>query len=120
MRWLLLAPGAALALAGCTSATRLHRTGGYDRNVISREEILQCDATDALSLVRRLRGEFLTNRGRTSILLPNSSYPAVYVDQIEFGRFRLQYNNDRSRPETDHQFLLQYTISIGAHRAHQY
>jgi hypothetical protein len=38
----------------------------------------------------------------------------------EFGRFRLQYNNDRSRPETDHQFLLQYTISIGAHGAHQY
>jgi hypothetical protein len=38
----------------------------------------------------------------------------------EFGRFRAQYNNDQSRPKTDHQFLLQYTVSFGAHGAHQY
>jgi hypothetical protein len=38
----------------------------------------------------------------------------------EFGRFRVQYNNDQSRPKTDHQFLLQYTVSFGAHGAHQY
>jgi hypothetical protein len=38
----------------------------------------------------------------------------------EFGRFRVQYNNDESRPKTDHQFILQYTVSLGAHGAHQY
>jgi hypothetical protein len=38
----------------------------------------------------------------------------------EFGRFRLQYNLDEARPKTDHQALLQYTISIGAHGAHQF
>jgi hypothetical protein len=37
----------------------------------------------------------------------------------EFGRFRLQYNADQSRPgATDHQGFLQYTVSIGAHGAH--
>lgn len=38
----------------------------------------------------------------------------------EFGRFRLQYSRDRSGPDTDHQVLLQYTLSLGAHPAHSY
>jgi hypothetical protein len=38
----------------------------------------------------------------------------------EFSRFRLQYNLDRARPETDNQFIMQYIVSIGAHGAHQY
>ncbi|HEY0521792.1 MAG TPA: hypothetical protein VGD08_00280 [Stellaceae bacterium] len=38
----------------------------------------------------------------------------------EFGRFRAQYNLDESRPKTDHQFLLQYTVSLGAHGAHAF
>jgi hypothetical protein len=38
----------------------------------------------------------------------------------EFGRFRLQYDLDESRPKTDHELLLQYTISLGAHGAHSY
>jgi hypothetical protein len=38
----------------------------------------------------------------------------------EFGRFRFQYNNDRSNTDADHQFYLQYTVSLGAHGAHGY
>jgi hypothetical protein len=38
----------------------------------------------------------------------------------EFGRFRVQYNLDESRPKTDHQLFLQYTVSLGAHGAHSY
>lgn len=38
----------------------------------------------------------------------------------EFGRFRLQYNRDLSRPEPDNQFILQYTVSLGAHGAHAF
>ena len=36
----------------------------------------------------------------------------------EFGRFRLQYNRDQSRPAIDNQIILQYTVSLGAHGAH--
>ena len=38
----------------------------------------------------------------------------------EFGRFRLQYNNDNAGSRTDHQAFLQYVISLGAHGAHQF
>jgi len=38
----------------------------------------------------------------------------------EFSRLRLQYTNDRVLPETDHQWHLQYVMSLGAHGAHQF
>jgi len=38
----------------------------------------------------------------------------------EFSSLRLQYNNDRSNPGTDHQWFLQYTMSLGAHGAHKF
>lgn len=38
----------------------------------------------------------------------------------EFGRFRLQGNIDNSGPSADHQVILQYTVSLGAHGAHPY
>jgi hypothetical protein len=38
----------------------------------------------------------------------------------EFGRFRLQFNRDWSTGMLDHQVLLQYTLSLGAHGAHKY
>jgi len=39
----------------------------------------------------------------------------------EFSRFRLQFSQDKSRPEvTDNQMLLQYQMSLGAHGAHKY
>jgi hypothetical protein len=38
----------------------------------------------------------------------------------EFGRIRFQYNKDDAGPRTDHQVFLQYTVSIGAHGAHQF
>ncbi|MGI9288401.1 MAG: hypothetical protein ACR2P1_23650 [Pseudomonadales bacterium] len=38
----------------------------------------------------------------------------------EFSRIRLQYNHDKSYAETDNQWLLQYTFSLGAHGAHAF
>ncbi|MBU1977991.1 MAG: porin [Gammaproteobacteria bacterium] len=39
----------------------------------------------------------------------------------EFSRFRLQFAQDKSRPEvTDNQMFLQYKMSLGAHGAHKY
>jgi Sec-independent protein translocase protein TatA len=62
-----------------------------------------------------LAGTVLDNEGHvarrfSSMLEYNTS---------EFGRFRAQYNLDRSQPgKIDHQGLLQYTVNIGAHGAH--
>jgi hypothetical protein len=38
----------------------------------------------------------------------------------EFSRIRLQYTRDEVLPETDHQWLIQYIMSLGAHGAHQF
>ena len=38
--------------------------------------------------------------------------------RTEFSRLRLQFNQDDSRPESDHQLYLQYNVSLGAHGAH--
>jgi hypothetical protein len=38
----------------------------------------------------------------------------------EFSRVRLQYNHDKSYEHGDHQIILQYTMSLGAHGAHSY
>ncbi len=38
----------------------------------------------------------------------------------EFSRIRLQYNQDDSGSEPDHQWYLQYVMSLGAHGAHRF
>lgn len=86
MLWSRLAPAVLLTVAGCVSATsRPGKFTGESRNIITRAEILDCDARDALSLVRRLRGEFLSNRGRTSLTINTPSLPVVYLDNVMLG-----------------------------------
>ena len=52
----------------------------------------------------------------------SSSRDSLMLDwsPSEFSRLRLEYINDRVLPQTDHQWLLQYIMSVGAHRAHAY
>jgi len=38
----------------------------------------------------------------------------------EYSRIRLQYNYDKSQPQGEHEVYLQYTVSLGAHPAHQF
>lgn len=38
----------------------------------------------------------------------------------EFSRFRLQYEYDKSTPDTDQVWMLQYIMTLGAHGAHSY
>lgn len=40
--------------------------------------------------------------------------------RTEFSRLRLQFNLDKSGPQTDHQWYAQYIMSLGAHGAHGY
>ncbi len=48
---------------------------------------------------------------------------AIMIDwtNSEFSRIRLQYNYEElSKDQDDNQFILQYTMSLGAHGAHKY
>ena len=90
MSWKRLAPGAALLfVAACASSHKAGKFNSYNRNLITRAEIVDCAAPDALTLVRRLRGEFLSNRGRTSITLNTDMLPVVYLDQVQLGPFEM-------------------------------
>jgi outer membrane cobalamin receptor len=78
-RWLLLL----LVLVSCTRQTT--RPTGGDRDVITEEEIAGTSAINAYEVVQKLRGNFLSNRGKTTILGKSSSTPVVYVDGVRYG-----------------------------------
>jgi hypothetical protein len=77
---------------------------------------LRYDQVNAPSLGTAFAGTTLDSAGVT----PRRYSAMVDYSTSEFGRFRLQYNRDEARPEPDNQFILQYTVSLGAHGAHQY
>jgi len=77
---------------------------------------LRHDEVQARGAGDMLVGTALDDLGRT----PRRSSAMIDYSTSEFGRFRFQYNLDDASPATDHQFFLQYTISLGAHGAHGY
>lgn len=74
------------------------------------------DQAHASSLGPGFAGTTLDNLSTTS----RRYSTMVDYSTSEFGRFRLQYNYDLSRPAPDNQVMLQYVISFGAHGAHSY
>lgn len=52
---------------------------------------------------------------------PSRNSVILEFAKSEFGRLRLQYNQDKSRSSTtDNQLFLQYQFTLGAHGAHQF
>lgn len=78
-----LLPMMAIATLACTRAG--NRPGGGDRDTITEAEIASSSAANAYEAVQRLRGNFLSNRGKTTILGRSSPMPIVYLDGVRFG-----------------------------------
>ena len=78
-RWLLVA----LVIAACTRQST--SPGSADRDLITEEEIASASAINAYEVVQKLRGNFLSNRGKTTILGRSSATPVVYVDGVRYG-----------------------------------
>ena len=75
------------------------------------------DWLGAGDIPRALIGTTLDSANRD----PTRMSAMLEYDHSEFSRIRVQYNYDRSRLfGQDHEFLLQYTATIGAHPAHSY
>lgn len=74
------------------------------------------DQLSSGSVPADLLGSALDNQGHN----PNRVSGVLTYDTSEFGRFRLQYNYDNSAPFVNQAVMLNYTISMGAHGAHQY
>ncbi|MGD8569784.1 MAG: hypothetical protein PVJ39_16985 [Gammaproteobacteria bacterium] len=49
---------------------------------------------------------------------PKRNSVMIDYSNSEFSRLRLQFNSDQSQPETNNEWFLQYTMSLGAHGAH--
>lgn len=78
-----LLPIVIVSVLACTRAS--NRANGGDRDTITEAEIASISATNAYEAVQRLRGNFLSNRGKTTILGKSSPMPIVYLDGVRFG-----------------------------------
>lgn len=73
------------AVLGC-STPKVESAGPADSHIITREEIEASHTATAYEAIQKLRANFLSYRGETSISKTNSQpYPTVYVDGQEFG-----------------------------------
>jgi hypothetical protein len=76
----------ALTIAAGCSHPQLGPGDVYNSQVITEDEIVASRASTAFEVIHKLRANFLTNRGETSVNRNQSNpYPTVYVDDQEFG-----------------------------------
>lgn len=72
-----------LGLAACTHASQ---SGvGTHENLITQSEIEGSGSVTAYDAVQKLRGTFLSDRGKTTIIGTSSSMPVVFLDGIRYG-----------------------------------
>lgn len=83
MRRLVVAGVVLMALVAC-GPTNKHRVP-QNQNLITADEIVRSNATNALEAIERNRPAFLRTRGAMSIQNPNPPTPIIYVDGMRFG-----------------------------------
>jgi len=71
-----------LVLGACTHAGQ---KGGHDSNVISEAEIDASGGTTAYDVILKVRSNFLSDRGKTTIMGAAPNKPSVFVDGVHFG-----------------------------------
>jgi hypothetical protein len=82
-RWMVVLT---LAIAVGCSHPQLGPGDVFNGQVITEDEIIASRAVTAFEVIRKLRANFLTNRGETSVNRGQSNpYPTVYLDDQEFG-----------------------------------
>jgi hypothetical protein len=73
----------AVVLLACAPPSTTHTA--RDPNVITREEIVASQASNAYDAVSRLRPNFLQFHGKTTMTGSDTGYPKVYLDRMLFG-----------------------------------
>ena len=74
---------ALIGLAGCGPPATHAAT--QNRNLITEDEIVRSNASNAMEAVERLRPAFLRTRGTQSMQNPAPPTPIVYVDGMRYG-----------------------------------
>ena len=85
MRLLVLVALSSIALQACAHSRPSAVRRSYEAQVISEAEIIEADVASAYDVIRKLRANFLTYRGRTNFRGSSASEPRVYVDDQPYG-----------------------------------
>ena len=72
-----------LALGACSHASQ--KGDGGDANLITEQEIDKSGGTTAYEVIQKLRRNFLSDRGKTTILGAAPNKPSVFLDGVHFG-----------------------------------
>ena len=88
----------ALALTACTHRARSGE--GTDSNLITQREIEGSRSITAYDAVQKLRGTFLSDRGKTTIRGTSPSTPVVFLDGIRYGELQSLRNIPASQVAT--------------------
>jgi hypothetical protein len=79
--------GLLLLLATACAPPRSQAAGSVDSQIITEEEVDASRAATAYEVIQKLRANFLSYRGETSLNRNQSQpFPTVYVDGMEFGQ----------------------------------
>ena len=82
----LMASCVVLVAIGC-APPRSSTPGSPNSQIITEEEVDASRAATAYEVIQKLRANFLSYRGETSLNRNNSQpFPTVYVDGMEFGQ----------------------------------
>lgn len=73
----------ALFSVGCSHLSKAGE--GRNPNVITEEEIANVKGETAYDIIAKLRGNYLTSRGKSSLTLKVSTQPSVFLDNQEYG-----------------------------------
>lgn len=85
MRLLSLVALSCIALEACAHSRPSAARRSYEAQVISEAEITEANVGSAYDVIRKLRANFLTYRGRTNFRGASASEPRVYVDDQPYG-----------------------------------
>jgi hypothetical protein len=75
-----------LILAGCSAAANQNTNTRGDRNLLIREQLVATNSINLYDAVEKLRPEWLTSRGPTSVTDPTPTMPSVYMNGQQLGK----------------------------------
>ena len=76
--------GLFVLIAGCTKPEMNNQTE-YNSGLITEAEIVASGAQTAYDAVKKLRGNYLASRGKTTINNTSTEEPTVYLDEQIYG-----------------------------------
>ena len=73
------------ALQACAHGQQSNARRHYNAQLITEAEIIEANVASAYDVIRKVRANFLTYRGRTNFRGSAASEPRVYVDDQPYG-----------------------------------